>query len=252
MFSYLYTTFIYEPLYNGLIGLVDILPGAIDAGIAVILFTIIVKLILSPLSKKAILYQIKMKRVQPKLTALQAEFKHDKQLQAVKTMEFYKKEGISPFSSILPILIQLPIIIALYRVFTRSGLPVVNQAILYSFVHVPTINIMFLGIVDITKPNLIIALCAAVSQYFYFKISMPVPETKPKKFGDAPNFQEDLSRSMSVQMKYIFPIIIFFMAYKFSAVVAIYWTVNNLFTLVQDYVIKKKFKEKELALANKA
>ncbi|MES2471032.1 MAG: YidC/Oxa1 family membrane protein insertase [Patescibacteria group bacterium] len=241
MFSYLYSTFIYKPLYNGLIGIIDILPNALDAGIAVILFTIIVKAILAPLSKKAILYQVRMKKLQPQLSELQAKYKHDKQLQTLKIMEFYKQNKISPFATILPILIQLPIIIGLYSVFTRSGLPEVDTAILYPFVAAPEINVYFLGILDITQKSIVMAILAAVSQYLYFKVTMPPPPPSTKKFGDAPNFQEDLQRSMSVQMKYIFPVVIFFMAYKLSAVVALYWIVNNLFTLAQDYWVKRNY-----------
>lgn len=253
MFSFIYSVYhaiIYKPLYNGLIGLIDVLPF-LDAGVAVIIFTILVKLVLSPLSKKAIVYQIKMKKLQPQLTELQEKYKHDKQIQAVKVMEFYRKEGVSPFATLLPVIIQLPIIIALYGVFTRSGLPLVNADLLYSFVSNPQINVIFLGIFDVTEKSIVIALLAAISQFLYFRATMPTPPKKEKKFGDVPNFQEDLSRSMAVQMKYIFPIVIFFMAYKFSAVVALYWTVNNLFTLAQDYWVKKKYAAQDISSIDK-
>src|SRR3989344_9437862 len=125
MFSFLYNSFIFNPLYNGLIFLMDILPW-IDAGVAVVLFTIIIRTVLFPLSKKAIVTQVRMKELEPELNRIKQSMKDDRQGQALKIMALYKEKNISPFSSFFVLLIQLPIIFALYSIFLNSGLPVVN------------------------------------------------------------------------------------------------------------------------------
>src|SRR5690606_5202936 len=113
---------LYQPLYNGLIFLIDVIPYR-DAGLAVVLLTIAVKLILFPLSKKAVRTQLILKQVQPELDSLKEKHKDDKQAQAQAMMGLYKEKGINPFSSFFLILIQLPIILTLYRIFVGSGLP---------------------------------------------------------------------------------------------------------------------------------
>ncbi len=130
---YLYTTFVFYPLYNGLILLMGALPF-LDAGSIVILFTVIVRLILFPISKKAVRTQAMMKLVEPELNALKEKYKNDKQAQALQVMNFYKEKKINPFSSMFLLLIQLPIIFALYRIFYSTGLSGVDTSILYSFV----------------------------------------------------------------------------------------------------------------------
>jgi YidC/Oxa1 family membrane protein insertase len=122
MFSYLYNAVFYKPLYNGLIYLFNLIPFA-DAGIVVIIFTIIVKIILFPLSIKATKSQMEMKSIEPQLKEIKEKYKDNKEELSKKTIELYKEKEINPFSGFFVLLIQLPIIIALYSVFLRSGLP---------------------------------------------------------------------------------------------------------------------------------
>lgn len=237
MFSKIYNTFIFNPLYNGLVGLMDIFPW-MDAGIAVIIFTIIVRLILFPLSKKAIVTQVRMKEIEPEIAKLRETMKDDKQGQALKMMQLYKDKKISPFSSFFVLLIQLPIIYALYSIFINSGLPKVNTALLYGFVAVPVINMNFLGLVDIGEKSILLALIAAVAQYFQLHYSLAATGA-PTSTGNA---QADMAQSMTKTMKYIFPVIVFFISYQISAVVALYWTVSSLFTLGQELVVRRHLK----------
>jgi YidC/Oxa1 family membrane protein insertase len=233
--TYIYTHFIYTPLYNGLVALSDLLPF-LDAGIIIILFTILVKLVLFPVSKKAVRTQAMMKLVEPELNAIKEKFKNDKQAQALQIMNFYKTKQINPFSSILLLLIQLPIIFALYKIF-YTGFSPVDTSILYSFVAVPeSINLFFISLIDVTSKSWVMALVAAVSQYFQIRYSMPV--LPPKK--DKPSFSDDFARNMQVQMKYIFPVMIFFISYHVAAALAIYWTTSNLFMIGQEIVVRRQ------------
>lgn len=236
----LFKNVLLEPLYNALIGIINFLPMWADVGIAVIILTIIVRLILLPLSLKAVRTQVKMKIVQPKLKALQEKYKTNREELGRAMMALYKEEKLNPFASIGLVLIQIPILLALYWVFVGTGLPAIRTDLLYSFINIPdNINMNFLGLADMgANKNLTLALIAAVSQFFQVKFAMPKPmaPADPNK----PTFQEDLARSMSVQMKYIFPVITFFISYTLTAVVGLYWIVSNLFTIGQEIYVRKK------------
>lgn len=235
--SYLYNTFVFDPLYNSLIYLMDLLPW-IDAGIAVIILTIIVRLILFPLSKKAIVTQVRMKEIEPELNRLKQTVT-DKQQQALKVMALYKEKGVNPFSSFLVLLIQLPIIYALYSIFIRSGLPIVKTTLLYSFVSVPTISMNFLGLFDVGARSIPLSIIAAIAQFLQLHFSLS--SSGPTQKSSSP--QADMAQNMMKNMKYIFPFIVFFISYKISAVVALYWTVSSLFTLGQELVVRRHLKK---------
>ena len=164
---YLWTVGLYQPLYNLLILITNTIPGG-DLGLAIILLTILVKLALYPLTKKSIEGQVAMAQLQPELERIKKEFP-DQQEQARRTMELYKEQKTSPFSGCLVMLIQLPIIFALYYVFLYGFS---DTSLLYSFVSNPgTLNMHFLGLVDIAKPHFALAILAGVSQFIQMKIS---------------------------------------------------------------------------------
>ena len=227
--SYLYHTFFYDPLYNGLIFLINTLPQWADFGVAIVVFTVIVKLILFPLSRKAVLSQMKMKELEPRINELKAKYK-DPAEQSMQTMKLYKESGINPFSSILLIFIQIPIILALYQIFYSGGLPKIDASLLYSFIHSPELVTMKLWFIDITKKSWELALLAAITQFFQIKYSMPVTKKDPNV---APSFGTDLAHAMSTQMKYVLPVIVFFASYSINAGIAIYWTTSYVFSIFQ-------------------
>jgi YidC/Oxa1 family membrane protein insertase len=229
----LWNTIFYNPLYNLLMFFVSIAPGR-DLGIAVIFLTLLVKILLYPLSKKAITSQFKLKMLQPKLDAIKQETP-DKQLQAQKTFALYKSEGVNPFSSCLVLLIQLPILFALYHVFL-SGLGSINTGLIYSFFPTPSgINPNFLNLVDITKPHILFALLAGISQFFQLKYQ-PIIQEKPTNTND---MQGMMAYNMTKQMKYILPVIITIVSIKLPAALALYWIVSNVVTLIQERAIKR-------------
>ena len=231
-----FTTVFSQPLYNGLIFLITLIPFA-DAGVAIVIFTVLVRLVLFPLSKKSIEAQMKLKGAEGEIARIKEKFK-DKTQQATKIMEFYRARGLNPFSGFVLILIQIPIVLALYQIFLRSGLPVVNSDLLYQFVRVPeSINMNFLGVLDITKNSYLLALITALTQYFQAKLAMP--PTKPAQASDT--FKDNLARSMSVQMKYFFPVVVFFIVYNLSGTIALYWITTNLFSILQEWYVRKRF-----------
>ncbi len=229
---------VHTPLYNGLILLMDVIPW-VDAGIAVILFTIIVKLALFPLSRKAVQTQIMMKTIEPTLQEIKEKYKDDKVEQARATMALYKEKGINPLISVVLLFIQLPIIFALYRIFWSSGLPQVNTNLLYSFVAVPaSINMVFLGLIDISTKSIPLAILVGISTYLQARFMSPI--VAPLKDGEKPSFKHDLQKSMHLQMRYVFPVFTALIAYNISVAISLYWITSNVFTIGQELYLRKK------------
>jgi YidC/Oxa1 family membrane protein insertase len=233
--SNIYHTFFFNPLYNSLIALFSILPWA-DAGVVVIILTILVRFVLFPLSRKAVHTQIKMQEIGPELEKIKSKYKDNQEEMARKTLELYREKGVNPFSGIFVIIIQIPVIIALYQIFLHAGLPEIDTTILYEFIKVPeNINTTFLGIMDITAKSIPLAILAAVTTFIQFVVSM-----RNQKAPQGNSFGDNLARSMQMQMKYIFPVIVFFISYHISGVIALYWFTTNVFTILQDIVIRKR------------
>src|ERR1700722_2605497 len=140
--GHFFSIIFYVPFYNAFIFLLNIIPGH-SAGMAIVLLTLIIRLILFPLSRQSIKTQLKMKQIEPEMAKIRADVK-DKQEQAKQMMELYKKRDIHPFSGILLLLIQLPILLGMYQVF-RSGLPKLDTTIIYSYIHLPpSVSMTFL------------------------------------------------------------------------------------------------------------
>jgi YidC/Oxa1 family membrane protein insertase len=243
MITDLFNTLFYQPIYNGLIFLISVIPGA-DVGIAIIVLTIIVKAVILPLSHKSVKSQAKIRSIEPQVKELKEKHKKDKQEQARQVMELYKKHGVSPFTGCFLAIVQLPVILALYWVFFK-GLGDVNTGILYSFISAPqTINTQFLGFMDILGKSLVLALLAGVSQYYQMKLSLPpVSPQKKEVDNEKVSFKDEFTRNMSVQMRYVMPVFVFFIAYTISAAVALYWLTSNLFSITHELVIREKAKE---------
>jgi YidC/Oxa1 family membrane protein insertase len=239
--SGIFDTFIYLPLYNILIFLYNFIPGH-DFGIAIIAITILLKAVLIPISKKQIESQKKLQELQPKIKEIQEKYKNDKEKQTRETMEFYKKNKANPFSGCLPLIVQLVFLIAIYRVFINisdAGL-IVDPKLLYSFIPNPgQINNFFLGIVDLSKPSIPIAVLAALSQYFQTKMMMGKTKSEEKK-KESTSSSPDFAQIMNKQMLYLGPFLTLFIGIKFPAGLAIYWLVSTVFTLLQQMQIAKK------------
>lgn len=240
MISSFFNTFIHTPLYNALIFLINHVPLA-DVGIAVILLTVLVKLLLFPLARNASLMQMKMRAIAPELEKIKEKYKDDRQKQTLETLELYKKHNIKPFASILVLFIQIPVILGLYWIFYKGGLPKIDTATLYPFVHsTVTPNMHFLGLVDMAGKSALFAFFAGLTQYFMSSITLPKPAPK----SDNPTMKEDFAHSMHIQMKYVMPIFIAVIAYSISAAIALYWTVSNLFSIAQELFIRRNYQNK--------
>ncbi len=236
----IFNVILYQPLFNILIVFYQYLPGH-DFGIAVIALTLFVRIILYPVMMHSIKSQKKIQDIQPKIQEIQEKYKDDKEKQAKAVMEVYKESKVNPFGGCLPLLLQLPILIALYRVFWNSFQ--IDPTLVYSFIPPPeALNPLFLGIIDLSRPNIIFAILAGIGQYFQAKTSFAkVP--KRKKKGE--NQMSQFSGMMQKQMLYFFPAFTFFILLRLPAALGLYWMINILFSIFQQHSIYKSDKPKE-------
>lgn len=235
----IFNTVLYQPLFNVLILIYQYLPGR-DFGLAVIILTVLIRLILSPLMAKSIRSQKALAELQPKIQEVQQKYKEDKERQLRETMGLYRKEKISPLGGFLPVLIQLPILIALYQVFWKGLQPGAMEN-LYGFVSNPgVINPLFLNIINLSQASLVLAILAGVAQFFQTKMTMV--KTPSTSSGQAPKKDQtsQFSEKMQKQMLYFFPVFTVFILGKLPAAIGLYWIVTTLFSIVQQYFVYKK------------
>ena len=234
----LWNAILYKPLANALIFLIGIVGG--DVGIALIILTVLVKLAMFPLTQKSIKSQVSMREIEPELKKIKDQ-KLSREEESRKTMELYRLKKVNPFSGCLVLLIQFPIIIALYQVFLK-GLKNLSDLSLYSFVHLPEhVNTMFLGLIDMSGKSLVLAILAGLSQFIQMQIVMPKKQNIDPTVQKG--FREQLSHNMQFQMKYFMPVFVGFIAYGISAAVALYWVTSNIVTIIQEILVRRKLKK---------
>lgn len=240
MFNDIWHTFFFDPVYNGLIFFIGLIPNG-DVGLAIIFTIIVVKFILLPLSIKAAKTQKIMREIEPKLREIKEKYKDNREEQARQMMSLYRDAGMNPFASLFLVLLQIPIIIALYfSVYSGGGvaLPEINIDLLYAFLTAPSqVNMNFLGMVDITGKSIFLAFLAGVTQYYQVKLAMP--EMAPRDPNKTPDLKDEMIRNMQLQMRYVMPIIIFGVSYFISAAIALYFFVSNVVAILQEIYIKK-------------
>jgi len=215
-------TFLSRPFFKVLLWINDMVG---NWGWAIILFTLLVKLLLFPLSYKGMMSMNKLKDLAPKMKDLKAKYKDDPAKMNMKMMEMYKKEGANPMGGCLPMLLQIPVFFALYRVLLNAD--ELQGAVWIS------------GWIDnlaAADPYYILPILMGASMWFQQKIT-------PNNFTDP--LQEKIFKWFPIGMALMFIIM------PFPSGLVLYWVVNNLFTIGQQYIINNAYaKEKALAKAS--
>lgn len=210
IFTTIYQTFLLNPISALLMYFYH--ASNENFGLAIILLTIVVKLILLPFEKKALKSQRQMAELQPKLEEIQRKFKDDKEVQAQELMNLYKDANVNPFSSISILFLQLPVLISLYQSINN-----ITQN--------PNINTMFLGFISLKEPYLPLAIMVALMQYLQIRISMTKGQKKTQGW-----------------MAFLSPALLFFVLMRFLSAVSLYIITSSLFTIAEQYFINKKIK----------
>lgn len=263
----LFDVLIVQPIFNLLMAIYAIIPGG-DFGIAVVIFTIITRLLLWPLVKKQLHQAKAMRKMQPELVKIRKKYKTNRQMQSLAMMELYKKHNISPFSSIGVLLIQLPILISIYSVVQifvmRRGelgkytydfmenLPVVKNLI----DNPDSFNQNFLGLVDLTKHAVssegvviglvVLALAAAALQFSLSKQMSPQSDSKKRLrdiLSEASDGKEadqaEVNAIVMRKMMKVMPIMLFFIMINLPGALALYMATNNAVAYLQNRIILK-------------
>ena len=246
--KFLFNTILYQPLYNAIIILYNIIG---DLGVVIIICTLVIKFVLWPLSKRGIDMQKRMQELKPKLDEINKKYKGDAQGKSMATMALYKDHNFNPATSCLPILIQLPIIWAVYRAFT-IGIKGGDLELLYGFVKAPIeLSSMFAGIFDLSvqsvkinginpaawawtiTPACIFPVLAAAGQYWQTRMMMA------KKKKDEPKQEKSANplEAMNQQMVFTMPFIMLVIGFSLPAGLSLYWFVGTLVSILQQHLV---------------
>ena len=235
----IFTVIFYQPVLNLLVFLYNTISFH-DFGVAIILLTVVIKLVFWPLGRSAIKSQKALQEIQPQLEALKKQYKNDKVGLSKATMELYKNNKVNPFSSCLPLLIQLPFLFAVYQVF-RDGAR--NKlGFIYPFIQRPeSLNIISFGFLNLAKPSIVLAILAGLAQFWQAKMMITTkPSVKTPGSKD-----ESMAAIMNKQMLYLMPAITVFIGISLPAGLTLYWLVLTLLTAIQQLVtFNKKDKSK--------
>jgi len=239
----MFQTFFYQPIFNLLIFLYDFIPGH-DLGVVIIVLTIIIKLILFPLSKQSIKSQKALQDLQPKIDELKKKYADNKEEMGRAMMELYKQNKVNPFSSCLPLLIQLPFLYAVFMVF-RAGLKNGSLSMVYSFIPKPeSINPIAFGFVNLSAPNIVLAVAAGLAQFWQAKMMM----TRKAELDVKESQDENMMAMMNKQMLYFMPALTVFIGMTLPGGLSLYWFITTALTALQQlYIFKHQEKNQKVA-----
>lgn len=279
MIGHLFTILIAQPIFNLLVFIYALIPGH-NFGLAIIIFTIIVRLALWPLVKKQLHQTKMMRKLQPELKRIKKEAKGNRQKESMMTMELYKERGINPFGSIGVVIVQLPILIALYsglRKVINDPHDLINFAY-PALQHLPWMQELaqnihrfdgsLFGIVDLTRaaaggsgglylPALVIVLASAIVQYYQTKQLMPndkdarslktiLREAGSGKSAD----QGEVNAAVGRSTRYLLPVMIFLFTVNLASALSLYWFVGGLVAYIQQSIVLKEDTEEMEELAD--
>lgn len=274
----MFTTIIAQPIFNLLVAIYALIPGH-NFGLAIIIFTIIVRLLLWPLVKKQLHQTKAMRKIQPELKKIKAKTKGNRQQEALLTMELYKEQGIKPLSSIGVVLLQLPILLALYSGLRR----VVNDPHqMYSFAY-PFLQHMswmqhlaqnihnfdgtLFGVVDLTRsalgshgiywPAMVLVAGSAIVQYFQSRQLLPQAKDGRslrsilKDAGEGKQAeQSEVNAAVGRSTIFFLPVMIFLFTVSLASALSLYWLVGGLVAFIQQSIVLREDETELEALAD--
>lgn len=236
MLTDFFRTILLQPLFNGLVLLYEHVAFE-DLGIAIILLTIVVRIILFPLFHKTAKHQKLAQKIQPEVKRIQKKHKNDREAQTKALMELYKEHKVNPLTPLFLLILQLPVLFALYRIFI-DGFSGDAFDMLYSFVQMPAnITQDFLGIIALDRVSVPLVIITAGAQYVQGLLVV-------KRSGKKEDTPEQIAK-MAKFMIYVGPIIALVILVRLPAAVAIYWLTSTLFSIIQQIIVNRSVHDKE-------
>jgi len=267
----MFTTLIVQPIFNLLVLIYALLPGH-NFGLAIIIFTVVIRMLMWPLVKKQLHNAKAMRALQPDLKRIKKAAAGDRQKESMLVMELYKERGVNPFSSLGIIILQLPILLGLYSGLRRI---IDDPQNLVSFAYPWVQNLSWLkelagdiskfdhnlfGIVDLSRsawgngptywPAMVLVLASALSQYYQSKQLMPDDKDARKVRdimkgagqGQTPDSGE-MNAAVSRNMRYFIPVMIFFFTVNLASALSLYWLVSGIVAIIQQRIVFNKDEE---------
>ena len=225
----LFNAVLYNPLFNILVIFYDSI-ALQDLGLAIIFLTILIRLLLFPIFHESLRQQKIQQALQPHIKKIQEKHKNNREDQTKAILNLYTEHKANPALPIILILLQLPVLIALFLIF-KAGITAESLNSLYSFVPRPlTINHTFFNLLDLTKASLLLTVLAAIAQYFQSKLAI----VKPKP-GETQTDAERIGRSLV----YVAPVITVAVLWTLPAAIGLYWITTTIFSAAQQVIINK-------------
>lgn len=240
-FGFLWTAGFYQPIFNALIYIASVIPGR-DLGLAIIILTLIIRTILLVPAHRSMMSQRKIQELQPKLNKIKEKYKDNQEMLAKETMMLWKENKVNPFSSCLPLLIQLPFLIAIFYVI-QSGLNPDNVHLLYGPLQsfsLNSINTNFLGILELTQINaLMLPLIVGGLQFFQMKLAMMRNRKKQEEHGKEKKKRAEMDIANNMMM-YVMPVLIALFTASVPAGVGLYWSISTVYGIAQQFVVNRQ------------
>lgn len=230
----IFNELLYRPLFNLLIWIYGLIPGG-DFGVAIIALTVLIRILLFPFSLRALRSQRELSRLNPKIQELRTKYKDNYTAQSAALSQLYKEHKINPLSGCLPLLIQIPVLIALYRAFL-AGFQADSLQLLYGFIsHPAEISAISFGFFNLAQPNILLAAATGLAQFFqgYLSFSSPASTSTPQ------------AAALSRQMLYFFPVLIIIISWNLPAGLTLYWFTSTIFSIGEQVLIRRGSQKSE-------
>jgi len=274
----MFTTLIVQPIFNLLVLIYGLLPGH-NFGAALIIFTIVIRLLLWPLVKRQLHQAKAMRRLQPEIKKIKKATKGNRQQESKMLMELYKERGINPFATFPILIVQLIILLGLY-----SGLIKLikdpNQLVEFAYPALQNMTWMetiganihkfdntLFGFIDLSRaaigpagfylPAMLLVIGSAVAQYYQAKQLMPDDKDAPglrailKDAGSGKQAdQSDVNAAVMRNTRYIIPVMIFVFTINIASALSLYWFVGGLVALIQQGIVLRKDEEEMEAIGD--
>jgi len=273
----IFNTLLVIPILNVLIGVYKLLltvgvPGAL--GLSLIIMTVLIRLLLNPLMSTQLKSTQKLQKLKPELDLLHAKHKNDKQRLQQEQLKLYQQAGINPAAGCLPLLIQMPILIAIYNLFFRllnntdlaQVVAEINKVVYLPILKINSLDLSFFGFNLASKPSdwqklgwwfLAVPVITGLLQYWQTKLMTPATQKtdnkeqitslagRQAKNKDEKKKDEDMGTVMQKQMSIMMPLMIGFFAYSFPLGLSLYWNTFTVFGIIQQNKINKQLEAEE-------
>lgn len=234
----MFTTLLIQPIYNLFIFILGLVPGG-DVGIAIIILTVLIRVLFYPLFTSQIRSQMALQALQPELDELKEKHKGNTAELARLQAELFRKHNVRPFALIGSAIVQIVIFLALSSIFYKLKLPEIRTDLLYSFISSPpAISPEFLGFFNLTSArHLVLALLVAATQYAVMHLSLARMTPNTARMSEAARAAHTMQRTM---MLYLFPAAMAAAAYFPAGAIGLYLLIMNLISLGQELLIRRK------------